>query len=305
MTLVSATFDELGMTFDPTLALLNHSCSPNAAIVFDRNIACLRSIRDIKRDEQITISYVDNTYKRATRRQELRDQYFFECHCTGCEPLNSQFTGRDSWTCEIDSCKSLIPEPLLQGDFQCPKCKTSQSTSIDTLRSLETKALSVLESTSSSPQNPSILLNQILLPTLQSLTSCPSWPAIRQPAPALRHRIYTVALSAGNLEAAYHHANTLSSPPLLELHPEPFHPLRTVGVFTTASLLATLAAQQGSVDYLKRSWELLRLAWGLCRGSHGEGSEFAKRIARKRGEVEQDLSMGGEDIRNWMRMHSK
>lgn len=78
-----------------------------------------------------------------------------------------------------------------------------------------------------------------------------------------------------------------------------------MGVFTTASLLATLAAQEGSVDYLKRSWELLRLAWGLCRGTHGEGSEFAKRIAQKRGEVEQDLSMGGEDIRNWMRMHSK
>src|SRR5579871_4331706 len=94
MTLVSATFDPLGMTFDPTLALLNHSCNPNAAIVFDRNIACLRSIRDIKSGEQITISYIDNTYKRATRRRQLREQYFFECHCEGCEPPDNKFTGR-------------------------------------------------------------------------------------------------------------------------------------------------------------------------------------------------------------------
>jgi hypothetical protein len=41
----------------------------------------------------------------------------------------------------------------------------------------------------------------------------------------------------------------------------------------------------------------------LCRGSHGETSEFAKRVAAKRGEVEMDLSLGGEEIRRWMRMH--
>jgi hypothetical protein len=77
-----------------------------------------------------------------------------------------------------------------------------------------------------------------------------------------------------------------------------------VGVFTTASLIALLAAQDNNVEYLKRAWELLRECWGLCRGSHGEGSEFGRRVAEKRGEVEVDLSMGGEDLRRWMRMHS-
>ena len=58
------------------------------------------------------------------------------------------------------------------------------------------------------------------------------------------------------------------------------------------------------MDYLKRAWELLKVTWGLCKGSHGEGSEFAKRVAAKRGEVEMDLSLGGEDIRRWMRTNS-
>ena len=302
MTLVTSSFDELGMTFDPTLALLNHSCNPNAAVVFDRNMASVRSIRDIKSGEQITISYIDNTFKRATRRQQLRNQYFFDCRCEGCEPPNNKFTGRDSWLCE--SCKALIPEPLLQGDFKCPQCKKVQSTNIDTLRSLEAKASSILELSTSSNQPPLSLLNEVLLPTLQSLTSCASWPLIRQPAPALRHQIYTICLSIGNLEAAYHHMNTLTTSPLLDLHPEPFHPLKTVQIFTTASLIASLAANENSVDYLKRAWELMRLSWGLSRGSHGENSEFAQRIAKRRGEVERDLAMGGEDIRNWMRIHS-
>jgi hypothetical protein len=75
-------------------------------------------------------------------------------------------------------------------------------------------------------------------------------------------------------------------------------------VFTTATLIALLAAQENNVEYLKRAWELVRESWVLVGGSHGEGSEFGKRIAAKRGEVETDLSMGGEDLRRWMRMHS-
>jgi hypothetical protein len=301
ITLVSATFDQLGMTFDPTLALLNHSCNPNAAIVFERNFACVRSIRDIGPNEQVTISYVDNTFKRATRRRQLRDQYFFQCRCIGCEPLDSKFSGRDSWICEKQTCKALIPEPLLTGTFTCPQCHTEQSTSLDNLRSLDTKALTVLESISNSTANSNLLMNNILLPTLASLTTCPSWPPIRQPSPALRRQIYQLALDSGNYEAAYHHSNTLSTPPLSNLHPEPFHPLRTVQLFTTASLIALLATQENSVDYLKRAWELLKETWNLCKGSHGENSEFAKRVAAKRGEVEMDLSLGGEEIRRWMR----
>jgi SET and MYND domain-containing protein len=303
ITLVSATFDQLGMTFDPAIALLNHSCNPNAAIVFDQNVACIRSIKDLKKGEQVTISYIDNTYKRATRRSQLREQYYFDCHCEGCEPKDNLFTGRDSWTCENEQCKGLIPEPLLKGDFTCWKCQSSQTQSLDTLRNLETKAFTVLETTSNSPGNIASLLNNILLPTLAALTSNPSWPPIRQPAPALRRQIYHLCLNSENYEAAYHHSNTLSSSPLSNIHPEPYHPLKTVQLFTTASLIALLASKENSVDYLKRAWELLRLTWELCRGSHGETSEFAKRVAAKRGEVEMDLSLGGEEIRRWMRMH--
>lgn len=290
----------MGLTFDPTIALLNHSCNPNAAIVCDGNVASIRSIRDIGESEQVTISYIDNTYKRATRRQQLREQYYFECKCSGCEPPDNKFTGRDSFICE--KCKALIPEPLLKGRFVCPKCHTTQSASLDSIRNLEVKAFSALDSISNPPSI--ALINDILLPALSSLTTCQSWPPIRQPAPSLRREIAHLALSSQNFEAAFYHSNVLSSPPLLDLHPDPYHPLRTVQVFTTASLLALLASQENSVEYLKRAWELLKVSWELCKGSHGEGSNFAKIIAGKRGEVEIDLSMGGEELRRWMRMNS-
>lgn len=302
ITLVSPTFDQLGMSFDPAIALLNHSCNPNSAVVFDGNIASLRSIRDISEGEQVTISYIDNTFKRATRRQQLREQYFFECKCSGCEPSENKFSGRDSFQCE--KCKTLLPEPLLKGQLVCPKCHTAQTISLDSLRNLEIKAFTILESTATPTHNLNSLLNDILLPTLASLTSCPSWPTIRQPAPSIRRQIYHLALDSQNFEAAFHHSNVLSTPPLLDLHPKPYHPLRTVQLYTTASLISLLASQENNVEYLKRAWELLKVTWELCRGSHGEGSSFAKIVAAKRGEVETDLSMGGEDLRQWMRMNS-
>lgn len=292
------------MTFDHTLLLLNHSCDPNAAIVFDGNVASLKSIRDIKEGEQVTVSYIDNTYKRAIRREQLRNQYFFECHCEGCEPPDNNFTGRDSWQCERPDCGALIPEPLLKGEFLCSKCHHRQTTSLDSLRKLEVNALSALETSQSEHQNLASVINDRLLPALKTLTSCPSWPAIRQPAPALRRQVYTLALELGNFEGAFHHVYQLSQPPLLDIHPEPFHPLRTVQVFTTAMLLSLLAAQENSVEYLKKAWELLKVSWMLCKGTHGEESEFAKRIAQKRREVEIDLAMGGEEVRQWMRMNS-
>lgn len=292
----------MGMTFDSTIALLNHSCNPNAAIVFDQNFASIRSIKDIARNEQVTIAYVDTTLKRARRRQELREQYFFECHCPGCEPPDNEFTGRDSWVCENQKCQALIAEPLLRGKLTCLKCHTKQTASLDALRSLEAKAFSVLESPPS--QNLRTLMNDYLLPTLASLNSCPSWPPIRQPAPALRRQIFQLSLDDQLFDAAYHHANALSSIPLINIYPEPYHPLKTVMIFTSASLMALLAAQENNVDYLKRAWELLKAAWELCKGTHGEKSQFGKRIAVKRAEVEADLAMGGENIRQWMRMNS-
>jgi hypothetical protein len=40
--------ETMGRILDPTLALLNHSCNPNAALIYDGNVVHLRSIRDMQ-----------------------------------------------------------------------------------------------------------------------------------------------------------------------------------------------------------------------------------------------------------------
>ena len=43
----------VGVGVYPTLSLINHSCEPNSVIIFDKDVATLRSIKDVKAGEQV------------------------------------------------------------------------------------------------------------------------------------------------------------------------------------------------------------------------------------------------------------
>jgi SET and MYND domain-containing protein len=55
-----------GIFVDAGLAMVNHSCVPNAFIGFDRRTAVLRAERDIEEGEEITISYIGKSSQLAS-----------------------------------------------------------------------------------------------------------------------------------------------------------------------------------------------------------------------------------------------
>ncbi|ROT35612.1 hypothetical protein SODALDRAFT_70790 [Sodiomyces alkalinus F11] len=73
-----------GIFLDPTLAMVNHSCIPNATVTFSGRKAFLRALRDIKPGEEVEVSYIDCTQPLARRKRDL-DLYFFECRCLRCK----------------------------------------------------------------------------------------------------------------------------------------------------------------------------------------------------------------------------
>ena len=83
-TLVSSTYDPLGLALQPLQALVNHSCDYNAVIRYSGLDMSLVAIRPILKDEEITISYIDDTHPKTKRQQELKERYFFKCHCKRC-----------------------------------------------------------------------------------------------------------------------------------------------------------------------------------------------------------------------------
>jgi hypothetical protein len=83
-TLTAPAGDPIGICVDPTTAVINHSCEPNAFIVFDGRRLSLRSLIAIPEAKEITISYIDTRDDNPQRQADLLEQYFFECKCKAC-----------------------------------------------------------------------------------------------------------------------------------------------------------------------------------------------------------------------------
>ncbi|EFZ00118.1 SET domain protein [Metarhizium robertsii ARSEF 23] len=75
---------QVGVFLEPTLAMANHSCVPNAVVQFVGRKAILRAERPIHAGDEIEISYTDYTMPLSTRREAL-EQYSFECTCARCK----------------------------------------------------------------------------------------------------------------------------------------------------------------------------------------------------------------------------
>ncbi|KAK4240615.1 hypothetical protein C8A03DRAFT_31210 [Achaetomium macrosporum] len=72
-----------GIFLDAGLAMVNHSCVPNAFVGFDKRTAVLRAERPIQEGEEITISYIDNMLPTSARHEALK-LYHFQCDCPRC-----------------------------------------------------------------------------------------------------------------------------------------------------------------------------------------------------------------------------
>ncbi|KAG9245561.1 hypothetical protein BJ878DRAFT_500985 [Calycina marina] len=75
---------ETGLCFEPLVSLANHSCDPNAIVMFDGRKMFLRALKFIDEGDQIFISYVDTTSPRDVRQAEIQASYFFTCKCERC-----------------------------------------------------------------------------------------------------------------------------------------------------------------------------------------------------------------------------
>merc|ERR1719402_1537503 len=94
--------DGSGRALFPTMALMNHSCVVNAKhTVYIRNkrIAVQAQV-DIKKDEEILISYVTFSPGTLFRREKLEKYWFFQCACARCSDPTELGTNLSSLVCE-------------------------------------------------------------------------------------------------------------------------------------------------------------------------------------------------------------
>ncbi|KAI0970300.1 hypothetical protein F4678DRAFT_136256 [Xylaria arbuscula] len=76
---------QTGLFMNPALAMVNHSCIPNAFVQFIGRQAVLHAYQEIKKDEEIEISYIDCNLHLSHRQEALKIRYHFTCSCPRCK----------------------------------------------------------------------------------------------------------------------------------------------------------------------------------------------------------------------------
>ncbi|KAI9760477.1 MAG: hypothetical protein M1835_000157 [Candelina submexicana] len=275
MTLVTPVFDPVGISFDPLAASANHSCDPNAVVVFDGPRLSFRTLREIAQDEEITISYIDCTYPYQRRQAELKDRYFFPCTCSKCRK------GR------------TLREDRFMGD----------ALDSEELGTAESEAFTLLENAKTvGPELASKTLQQAVQVILNHQAV---WPRDRQPWPSLRQQLTINLLSKGDWASAL--AHMLQTYFYIDpvLFPEPFHPVRVVHNWTLTRVVLYVSSISASdprvinqlsefgLDYGTIIWALLTEVESNIDASHGRKSTLALTIRRKVEEVRVDMTRQG------------
>jgi tetratricopeptide (TPR) repeat protein len=66
---------------------MNHNCSPNTTGMSNKrdHTISVVAIKDIKKGDELSLSYIDETQDVIVRNKLLMDQYLFECNCERCQ----------------------------------------------------------------------------------------------------------------------------------------------------------------------------------------------------------------------------
>eukprot|EP00730_Choanoeca_flexa_P000572 TRINITY_DN10253_c0_g2_i4.p1 TRINITY_DN10253_c0_g2~~TRINITY_DN10253_c0_g2_i4.p1 ORF type:complete len:423 (+),score=48.64 TRINITY_DN10253_c0_g2_i4:15-1283(+) len=106
----------IGAALYPELAQLNHSCDPNACVVFEGKQAILRSLKDIDKGEEVRISYLPVGQVWTERQQTLLHQYQFVCDCHRCQVDQEEGDVLTAVVCP--NCSFNTPQAS-----RCPRCQ--------------------------------------------------------------------------------------------------------------------------------------------------------------------------------------
>ncbi|KAF8503136.1 SET domain-containing protein [Gautieria morchelliformis] len=137
-TLTSPTLSPLGTCVSPLAALFNHSCLPNAVIVFPHTsnsnsrpslqepVLHVVALRNISPGEEVLTAYIDTTLPAPQRQQSLQATYNFTCACVLCS-----HTGIDAreavWCPKV--CGGLCPAPFGEEQIEpLPRCANCRAT---------------------------------------------------------------------------------------------------------------------------------------------------------------------------------
>ncbi|KAK8853484.1 hypothetical protein IAR55_004191 [Kwoniella newhampshirensis] len=186
-TLSSPSLSALGVSTSPLVALANHSCDPNAVVVFPegRDMEVI-ALCDITPGEEILTSYIDVSTPYEDRQAELLGRYRFKCECTLCEKSKDERWIDPRWCVSHVGCdekgKGKMPGSSAAGSTStsCDACGKSFEVEMGLLRPLLQEGKQLLSQDESNALERSYGLSKLssLIPALQAKLPASSEPLL-------------------------------------------------------------------------------------------------------------------------------
>ncbi|CAH2249964.1 histone-lysine N-methyltransferase SMYD3 [Pelobates cultripes] len=206
----------------PSMSLLNHSCDPNCVIVFEGRCLLLRTVKEIPKGEELTISYIDVMMPTHQRQSQLQRQYCFTCDCHQC-------LSRDK------------AEDMLAGDEQSSKKMESSLARIKGLQyqeSEEKEVLGMCKALLNSSQLPDRNIHQLKVLDC-ALDMC------------INLGLWEEALSFG--------LRTLQP---YSLYYSNYHPVRVIQIMKVGKLQHYLGMFPEAMETLKQAFDIMKVTHG-------------------------------------------
>ncbi|GAA5826656.1 hypothetical protein JCM11251_002839 [Rhodosporidiobolus azoricus] len=238
----------IGVSISPLTALINHSCAPNAVVVFPsfpspsspKHMAVV-TLRAIKAGEEVSTSYVDLALTREERRSELRERYKFDCTCEACDGQGGEVDPREALACTKMGCKGLVALPARSASaapptVKCHICDTTRPYK-DVHSAIDAAKLALADAERvqySDPKLATMHLTHLITSLTTSLS--PALPLAPSAYPLLsaRHLLLTLQLHSSLFSSAHSNA-VLAYDGATRIYP-PSHPVLAVLLSTLARL---------------------------------------------------------------------
>ncbi|XP_022768227.1 histone-lysine N-methyltransferase ASHR1 isoform X2 [Durio zibethinus] len=271
----------LGTGLYPVVSIINHSCLPNAVLVFEGRLAVVRAVQHIPKNSEVSISYVETAASTITRQNTLKEQYLFTCSCTRCIKVYDDIQESailEGYRCRDNRCSGFLLRESDDKGFVCQQCGLIRNKEEIRKIASDIKALSdkALKSTSSGNLQEAIILYKSIEKLQKEV--CHPFSISLMP---IREKLLEILMQLEEWKEALAVCR-LTIPVYERVYPG-FHPLLGLQYYSCGKLEWLLGETDDAIKSFTKAIDVLRI-------THGTNTLFMKELLMKLEEARSEAS---------------
>lgn len=273
----------LGTGLYPVVSIINHSCLPNAVLIFEGKSSVVRAIDHIPEGAEVSIAYIDTAGSTMTRQKALKEQYFFTCTCPRCIKVGQHDDIQESailegYRCKDDRCNGFLLRDSEDKGFICQTCGLCRSKEEVKRIVCEITAISDKKLKSTSPGNHEEVISLYkMIEKLQMELCHPFSISLMR----TQEELLKILMELGDWREALAYCR-LTITGYQRVYPE-LHPLLGLQYYTCGKIEWLLGYTEDAIKSLTRAVDILRI-------THGTNSPFMKELMTKLDEARAEAS---------------